>query len=108
MNTLTLNAWGSNHKITLHTNHYAENGNLYVGLVSWDEGFPEPWSDLTVNLSIPCKPNCAFVDTNNCPWAENFIEKYKLGMPTGDMEMSGFCIYPEYEFDLAEIAKYAE
>ena len=34
MNTLTLNAWGSNHKITLHTNHYAENGNLYVGLVS--------------------------------------------------------------------------
>ena len=67
-----------------------------------------PYAILTVNLSQKCKPNCAFVDTNNCPWAENFIEKYKLGMPTGDMKMSGFCIYPEYEFDLAEIAKYAE
>lgn len=38
MNTLTLNAWGSNHEITLNLDNYAENGNLYVGLVCWDEG----------------------------------------------------------------------
>ena len=96
--------WGMETEVTLEIAHYAENKNLAIQM--WCED--GPYAILTVNLSQKCKPNCAFVDTNNCPWAENFIEKYKLGMPTGDMEMSGFCIYPEYEFDLAEIAKYAE
>lgn len=109
MNTLTLNAWGSNHKITLHTNHYAENGNLYIGLVCWDEGFPEPWSDLTVNLSKKCKPNCAFIDTNNngeqiIDWLEN----NNLGMYTGNFEISGYCIYPEFEFDMNTVNKYVK
>ena len=97
-------SWGMETEVTLEIAHYAENENLAIQM--WCED--GPYAILTVNLSQKCKPNCAFVDTNNCPWAENFIEKYKLGMPTGDMEMSGFCIYPEYEFDLAEIAKYAE
>ena len=96
--------WGMEIEVTLEIAHYAENKNLAIQMWCKDG----PYAILTVNLSQKCKPNCAFVDTNNCPWAENFIEKYKLGMPTGNMEMSGFCIYPEYEFDLAEIAKYAE
>ena len=45
---LILNKWGSDHKISLGLATYAENGNLYVGLISHDEGYPEPWSDLTV------------------------------------------------------------
>ena len=97
-------SWGMETEVTLEIAHYAENKNLAIQM--WCED--GPYAILTVNLSQKCKPNCAFVDTNNCPWAENFIEKYKLGMPTGNMKMSGFCIYPEYEFDLAEIAKYAE
>lgn len=97
-------SWGMEIEVTLEIALYAENKNLAIQM--WCE--IGPYAILTVNLSRKCKPNCAFVDTNNCPWAENFIEKYKLGMPTGDMEMSGFCVYPEYEFDLAEIAKYSE
>ena len=50
--------------------------------------------------------NLSFVDTNNCPWAEKFIETYHLGKPTGAMGTSGFCEYPLYEFDLDEIRKH--
>lgn len=109
MSILTLNAWGSNHKITLDLDHYAENGNLYVGLVSWDEGFPEPWSDLTVNLSVPCKPNCAFIDTNNN--GEQIIDwliKNGLGKKTRRIGQSGWCTYPEFEFDMDAVNKYVE
>ena len=109
MNTLTLNAWGSNHKITLNLGSYAENGNLYIGLVSWDEGFPEPWSDLTVNLSVPCKPNCAFIDTNNN--GEQIIDwliENGLGMETGKGRISGWRAYPQFEFDMDAVNKYVE
>lgn len=109
MATLNLNAWGRNHHIKLTTNTYAENGNLYVGLVCWDDRFPEPWSDLTVNLSVPCKKNCAFIDINNngdeiVAW----LKLNKLGKLTGRMGMSGYCAYPEFEFDMDEVNKYLE
>lgn len=109
MKSLTLNAWGSNHKITLNLDHYAENGNLYVGLVCWDEGFPEPWSDLTVNLSVPCRKNCAFIDTNNN--GEQIIDwliENGLGMETGNVRISGWCAYPQFEFDMDAVNKYVE
>ena len=38
------------------------------------------------------------LDTNNLERAEEFIEEYNLGVPTGRVEQSGFCLYPEYDF----------
>lgn len=109
MNKLNLNAWGSNHAITLETNTYTENGNLCVGLICWDEGFREPWSNLTVNLGVKCKPNCSFIDTNNNgDGIISWLEANKLGKLTGRMEMSGYCIYPEFEFDMDEVDKYLD
>lgn len=50
----------------------------------------------------------SFVDTNNCPWAEDFIKEYHLGAPTGLFEYSGYCAYPLYKFNLDELEKYAK
>lgn len=36
----------------------------------------------------------AYVDTNNCPWALEFIEREKLGKRTGKTRISGYCVYP--------------
>ena len=47
----------------------------------------------------------AFVDTNNCPWAEQFIIENRLGKPTGRKAGSGFCLYPSYKFDLKKLAE---
>ena len=107
MKTLTLNAWGRSHEISLHIDSYVDNGNLYVGMTCYDDGYPEPWSDLTVNLDAECSEFCAFIDTNNngrdiMKW----LIDNSLGYPTGRISTSGFCAYPEFCFNVVELMKY--
>lgn len=107
MKTLILNAWGTDHHISFHLANYADNNNLYVGMICHDDGYPEPWSDLTVNLDVTLEPNIAFIDVNNNGW--NIIDwliKNNLGQPTKLEMISGFCTYPEFEFNMDELIKY--
>lgn len=85
--------------VTVSTSTYSNNGNLAILLTSPTEG---PFATLSVNLhKLP--EGYAYVDTNNCPWAEEFINEYKLGEPTGGSARSGYCIYPLYKFDLSKL-----
>ena len=61
---------------------------------------------ITVNLGDLLERNMAYIDTNNCPWAENFLIDNDFGLPTGEYKVSGFCIYPLYQIDLERISKY--
>ncbi len=109
MKCLILNKYGKEHPITFDFDRYLQNGNLYVGLVTHEEGYPEPWSDLTVNLGVKCRENCAYIDINNN--GNEIIEwlcENKLGSPTGHMIPSGFCVYPEFKFDMNELMQYVE
>ena len=106
---LTLNKYGTEHPMTFTLDSYVDNGNLYVGLVTHEDGYPEPWSDLTVNLGIKCKANCAFINTNNngneiLYW---LIEN-GLGNVTDRLESSGYWIYPEFEFNMEMLCKYTD
>ena len=111
---LLRNYWGSEYEVTLRLNHYAQNNNLYIGIDCWEDEdgdklmYPEPYGDLTVNLGIKCKDTCAFVDTNNNPGIERWLAENKLAKPTGRVAPSGFCVYPEYEFNMDEVQKYVE
>lgn len=88
------------YKVFLDTAKYQTNGNLAIEM--WTA--VEPFARLTVNLNYGKLPeNKAFVDINNCPWAEEFIRENKLGKPTGEIGYSGFCEYPMYEFNLDKI-----
>ena len=109
MNKLNYHKWGKDHQITFEIHKYADNDNLAILMISWDEGYPEHWSTLTVNLDEKCKPTCAFIDTNNN--GEDIVKwlvDNKLGHPTGKLGFSGFCVYPEFEFDMDELKKYME
>ena len=81
---------------------YKSNGTLAVQAMTEDG---EPFATITVNIlaSDLCQPNCQYVDVNNVPGIADFLEKNKLAHPTGRMGCSGFCTYPEYEFDLNAI-----
>ena len=57
MKTLTLYKYGKAHPMSFEIHHYYNNGNLYVGLNTHENGYPEPWQNLTVNLDVKCKPN---------------------------------------------------
>ena len=52
--------------------------------------------------------NESFVDTNNCPWAEDFIKEYHLGEFAGIYGMNGYCTYPLYRFNADELKKYED
>ena len=96
--------------IKLNVAEYAKPRGLAIQMITKADDYDcdEPFEIMTVNLYRLCNSNYAFVDTNNLPEIEKFIEKYKLGKPTGKLKISGFCCYPLYEFDLDEIAKYKE
>ena len=82
---------------------YTYKNNLAIYLKTNDG---EPYAHLTVNLGTrKLEEDLAFVDTNNCPWAEEFIKTHKLGEPTGTSASSGYCTYPLYRFCLDKIAE---
>lgn len=90
----------------IEVNKYEVNNAIAIQLYSIEEeyGFEEPFARLTVNLpEYKVKENEGFVDTNNCPWAEKFIEEYKIGKPNNIYAPSGYCSYPEYIFDIERI-----
>lgn len=90
-----------------NTNTYANNKNTYVGITCIDDGIPEPYCDLTVNLCIKLESNQAFIDINNNerPFikylADNgFITYMGIDCPFG------FVVYPLIELNIKKINEY--
>ena len=85
---------------------YYNNGNLALLLKDWNNGEPELWGDLTVNLGTSLDQDCAFVDVNNLGQEIlSWLEKEELAAPTGRTQQSGFVAYPEYRFNSEKLAK---
>ncbi len=99
---MKVTSFGKTYNVTPHITGYCDNDSLAIQLLCDNY---EPFATPTVNLdeSSNCEKDCAFVDTNNCPWAGMFIRENKLGTPTGRYGHSGFCTYPEYRFNLEEL-----
>lgn len=93
-------------ELTLTMDTYFNNENMYIGLDCMDDGYPEPFIDLTVNLDETLPPYMAYLDTNNFPQAEELVRKTGLGTPTGQTYASGFCVYPLYNFDREKLKEY--
>ena len=98
--------WNGTMNLSLEINSYYNNNCLYIGLVDESEGYPEPYGDLTVNLMGKCPDYCGYVDINNMPELEEFIEKHELGEFTGLTGKSGFCTYPLYLFNVDKLREY--
>lgn len=109
MKTLTLHKYGKDHPLTFIVDSYLQNGNLYVGLITHEEGYPEPWSNLTVNFGAKCKENCAFIDiNNNGREIIDWLVENNLGSLTEYVMPSGFCEYPEFEFNMDVLMQYVD
>lgn len=81
-----------------------QNGRIYIGLVSLDEdGHPEPFSNVTVNIDAPILDYCGYLDTNDLSNVEKFIVENDLGTFTGIMGESGYCRYPLYMFNVEKL-----
>lgn len=83
--------------IELYRSTYADNGRLAI-VAMCEDG---PYGVATVNLSDYWLTNerCAFMDTNNSRALVDRIEELGIGEWTFGQARSGFCTYPEFEFD---------
>ena len=97
-----LKAYGKT-KVRPVVTRYSSNDTLAISLVSKSG---EPFCTLTVNImesNLWADDKTAFVDTNNCEWAEEFISENGFGEFTGYYGASGFCKYPLYRFNIDKL-----
>jgi len=104
---------GPTRPVTVKFTKYQSNNRLAVQLVT----AKAPWSEFaTITVNLPTVPEellkmwfgtnmsdlntLAFVDTNNCPWAEEFLKDNNIAEDTRISMPSGFCNYPLYKFNL--------
>lgn len=85
---------------------YSFGGNLALYFTEENENM---FGVITVNLEDddPSNERCAFIDTNN--WEDNvcdWLETNGFGKQTGRLAISGFCVYPEFEFNEQVIERY--
>lgn len=105
MKTYKIECYDEIYEIKLVANTYANNKRLAVQTFTVPEG--EPFATITVNIDYPLsddKAITAFIDTNNYGFLniEKFLQDNKIATPTGRCGRSGYCIYPEYKFDLSK------
>ena len=100
---MKVKSYGKEYDVSVRKQKYVDGG-LAIVLDYFDLDYQcvMPFAKLTVNLGR-MNYGYAYVDTNNCPWAEEFIAENGLGEPTGDICCSGFCVYPLYKFDMEKI-----
>ena len=94
---MKITSYGYTDEIEVVKTKYAYNDNLAIMLVCTSG---EPYGFLTVNLNDNLPEEYAYVDTNNMPNAETFIEENNLGTFAGRWAYSGYCRYPLYKFNL--------
>lgn len=96
-------SFGKEYDVTLRAAEYVDGGTAII-LDYMDEDYHclMPFATLTVNLGRQ-NYGYAYVDINNCPWAENFIQENGLGEFAGKWCSSGFCAFPLYKFDMEKI-----
>ena len=100
-----LDVWGTDYELKFTKDTYLMDGSLAIQVLSRDltDGcdYYEPFCSLTTWVS-PFHKNerCAFVDTNNTPYVLiKALEDMGAMTATGYTQPSGFCEYPEYEFN---------
>lgn len=104
--TYCIELYGKIFKLMLARSTYTY-GNRLAVLAFEEDG--ERFASISVNIPeemLTDEKACCFIDTNNCPWAPAFLEKYELAEFTGNIGFSGFCVYPEYRFDLTKLKEF--
>ena len=62
-------------EVELDIQTYHNNGRIFIGLITNEDGYPEPFGDVTVNIDAPAPDYCGYLDINNLSNVENFIRE---------------------------------
>ena len=90
-------------QVTLDIQQYMNNKAMYIGRMCNEDGYDEPFGDVTVNLSVAAPNYCGYLNVNDMPDIEKFITENELGEFTGFTQRSGYCEYPLYLFNVDKL-----
>ena len=88
-------------QVTFDIQQYT-NGAIFIGLMCNEDGYEEPFGNVTVNFPVATPNYCGYLNVNNMPDIEKFITDNDIGEFTGFTQRSGFCEYPLYLFNKYE------
>ena len=90
-------------QVTLDIQQYMNNKAMYIGLMCNEDGYDEPFGDVTVNLSVAASIYRGYLIVNDLPVFEKFFTENELGEFTGFTQRSGYCEYPLYLFNVDKL-----
>ena len=90
-------------QVTFDIQQYMNNRAMFIGLMCNEDGYEEPFGDVTVNLSVAAPNYCGYLNVNDMPDIEKFITDNDIGEFTGFTQRSGFCEYPLYLFNVDKL-----
>lgn len=106
-NKLTFEWEYGDEPVSLTVNSYRQGSRLYVGMISYAEGYPEPFADMTVNLPhLPVRENEAYINGDLGKSILAFIEKNKLGEVLPERGHSGYGEYAKVAFNLDRLQEF--
>lgn len=65
-------------------------------------------AEITVCIPGFSDKGTTILDTNNCPWALDFMTDNGFATKTSVNVQSGYCVYPVVRLNMEEIRKYGE
>ncbi len=89
-------------QVTFDIQQYT-NGAIFIGLMCNEDGYEEPFGNVTVNFPVATPNYCGYLNVNNMPDIEKFITDNDIGEFTGFTQRSGFCEYPLYLFNVDKL-----
>lgn len=106
--TFKFKKYGKNHPLSLTLGHY-NNGTLAIRLITWEEGYPEPYANLTVNLGFDNDKYIAFLDNENLgeEITKTLIDN-NFGEPTGRGYETTYATFVEFKFNPETLKQYDE
>jgi hypothetical protein len=106
--SIKLERWDNEYEIAFEVTTYRYGGSLAIQMSYKEESYWLPYTTLTVNLEdFPTENDKAFVDTNNLgDEIVDWIVQNDLGELTGRIGFSGYCVYPEVQFNLDKIKEH--
>lgn len=93
--------------VSLEVGSYAYGDRLYIGMTCHGEDGPEPFADMTVNITAySLEPNEAFISGDISKDLLRFIKENKLGKVLPYTVQSGYGRYAVVAFDLDKLKEF--
>lgn len=93
--------------VSLHVNRYMDNDRLYIGMWNYEEDYPEPFCDMTVNLpGYRLDYDHAFINGDLGSDLVEFITEQGLGIICPEKGRSGYREYHLVKFNMEKLKEF--